>query len=75
MSKSRWVILILIVIAVASYLVHQQYKLPDGVTPMGDEEDIVWLAYGTSAIAAITAIIGLIREVVGLIRDIRKGDV
>lgn len=72
MNSNRWMIVVFSLMAIACYLIYQEAKVPDGVTPMGDKEDIAFLTYAGGAFAFVAAIIGLIREVVGLIRDVRK---
>lgn len=71
MTKNRVAILFFLAVAIICFFIYQEYKAPDGVTTMGDDEDIVKWAYWTAVISGITAAITLIREVIGLIREER----
>ena len=54
------------VLALVSFIVYQQVKTPDGVTPMSDQlETIAWLSLWTAIISLLTSIVGLIQNALG----------
>lgn len=75
MNINRWMIIFFLLIAITCYFIYQEVRIPDGVTPMGDQKNTAFLTYAGGAFALVAAVIGLIREVIGLIRDVRKEDV
>jgi len=64
MLKKNSVIIFLLLLALIAFLVYQQIKIPRGVTPLGDQTEILaWLSLATSIISLITALIGLIEKI------------
>ena len=69
MLKKAWVIIGAIILSVAAFSIFDRYRIPSGVTPMGDSgETIAWIALATAIVSMITAIIGLVQKLV----EVRK---
>lgn len=51
------------VLALISFFIFQQVKIPAGVTPQSDSqlETIAWLSLWTAIVSLVTSIIGLIQ--------------
>jgi len=65
MSKKSFVILFLLVLSAVMAYVYFEFRVPEGVTPMGDsDETIAWIGLSTSIVALITAIVTLITTIV-----------
>lgn len=65
MSKKSFVILFLLVLSAVMAYVYFEFRVPEGVTPMGDsDETIAWIALSTSIVTLITAIVTLITTIV-----------
>ena len=65
MLKKTSVIIFFLLLSTVLYFVYQWIKVPDEVTPMsGGAETVAWLAFGTSIISLITAIVGLVQKLV-----------
>lgn len=66
MLKKNLVIVFFMLIALIFFLVYQQIKIPEGVTPLSDKTEVsAWLSLATSVIALIAATIGLIEKIWG----------
>lgn len=64
MLKKNSIIIFLIVLALVAFLIYQQVKIPDGVTPQSDQTEIIaWLSLSTAIISLVTALIGLIQNI------------
>lgn len=65
MLKRTSTIIFLLVLALSAFVIYQDFKIPEGVTPQSNkEETIAWLSLLTSIVALITAIIGLLEKLV-----------
>ena len=63
MLKKTPVIIFFMVLALIAFIVYQQVKTPDGVTPMSDQlETIARLTLWTAIISLLTSIVGLIQS-------------
>lgn len=64
MLKKSSVILFLLVLSVVLAYVYFEFRVPDGVTPMGDSsETIAWISLFTAIVSLITALIGLVDKI------------
>lgn len=63
LQRSSVILFLLILSAVLGYI-YFQYRVPAGVTPMGDSsETIAWISLATSIVSMITAIVGLVHKI------------
>lgn len=58
------VIITFAVLAIVLYFIYQSLKLPEGVEPMGDSNEMI------AVLALITAIVSLLTSLVGLIQKV-----
>lgn len=64
MSKKSFVILFLLVLSAVMAYVYFEFRVPDGVTPMGDsDETIAWVSLFTAIVSLITALVGLVDKI------------
>ncbi|CAA6814743.1 MAG: Unknown protein [uncultured Sulfurovum sp.] len=64
MLKKGFVILFLLVLSAVMAYVYFEFRVPEGVTPMGDSsETIAWISLFTAIVSLITALIGLVDKI------------
>lgn len=65
MLKKSFLILFLLLLSAVLMYVYFEYRVPEGMTPMGDnDETIAWIALSTSIVTLITTIITLITTII-----------
>lgn len=58
-----WIIIGLVVLAVISFIVYEQYRIPAGVVPMGDTSTtLAWVSLATAIVSLLAAIVGLLQK-------------
>jgi len=64
MLKKSFVILFLLLLSAVMAYVYFEFRVPEGVTPMGDsDETIAWISLFTAIISLITALIGIVDKI------------
>jgi len=59
------VIISLFILSIILFYLYNLYKIPEGITPQGDDSEIIaWVSLATAVVSMITALIGLIKQIV-----------
>lgn len=68
MLKKTPVIIFFLVLAFIAFIIYQQVKIPDGVTPLSDsQETIQWLSFWGGVAGLVTAALGVIEKIIELV--------
>lgn len=68
MLKKTSVIIFFLVLSIALFLIYQQFKIPNGVTPQSSsQETIEWLSFWGGIAGLVTAVLGILEKVFDLI--------